>query len=35
MDDLKFFLGRIHGLENIAYLDDETLNSCNGNPVRL
>ena len=35
MNDLKFFYGNIHGLENLAYLDDQMLEACVSNPVKL
>lgn len=34
-DDLYWNLGKIHGIENIAYLSDEELEACYGNPVAL
>lgn len=34
-DPHKWLLGKIHGLENLAYLDDETIEACSGNPVKL
>lgn len=27
--------GKIHGLENIAYLSEDELKACEGNPVKL
>jgi hypothetical protein len=32
---MYWMFGKIHGLENIAYLSDEELESTNGNPVAL
>ena len=34
-DDLYWYFGKIHGLENIAYLTDEQIASTNGNPAAL
>jgi len=33
-DDLYFLYGKIHGLENIAFVDDEVLQRCN-DPISL
>ena len=33
--DHYWFFGKIHGLENIAYLTPEQIKACNGNPVKL
>lgn len=35
LDDNYWMFGKIHGLENIAYLTDEEVAACNGNPVAL
>ncbi len=32
---MYWMMGKIHGLENIAYLTDEQLESAKGNPVTL
>ena len=34
-DDNYWMFGKIHGLENIAYLTKEELDACKGNPVKL
>lgn len=34
-DDIFWSFGKIHGLENIAYCDDQALKACGGNPVKL
>jgi hypothetical protein len=34
-DEIFYRFGKIHGLENIAFIDDEALESTNGNPVAL
>lgn len=34
-NDIKYFFGKIHGLENIAYLTQEQFDSVSNNPVAL
>lgn len=34
-DDIFWYFGKIHGLENIACIDDETLKQAAGDPVLL
>lgn len=34
-EDHYWMFGKIHGLENIAYLTEEQIHACNGNPVLL
>lgn len=34
-DDIFWLMGKIHGLENIAFLTKEELDSIDGNPIRL
>ena len=34
-DDIYYLLGKIHGLENIAFLTDEELAEIDGNPIKL
>lgn len=34
-NDHYWFYGKIHGLENIAFLTPEQVQACNGNPVKL
>lgn len=34
-DDIFFEIGKIHGLENLAYVSDEDIRAANGNPVLL
>jgi hypothetical protein len=34
-DDIFWLMGKIHGLENIAFLTKEELNTIDGNPVKL
>ena len=34
-DDVFWFYGKIHGLENICYLTKEQILACNGNPIAL
>jgi len=35
LDDLFWSYGKIHGLENVAFVDSEKLKTTNGNPVKL
>lgn len=35
LDDIYWAYGKIHGLENIIYLDEDTLNAVRGNPWEL
>jgi hypothetical protein len=35
LDDLFWSYGKIHGLENLAFVDSEKLKTTNGNPVKL
>ena len=34
-NDIYYSFGKVHGLENIAFVDDETIAACEGNPVKL
>lgn len=34
-DDIFWKFGKIHGLENIAFVDPKDLEAAAGNPVRL
>lgn len=34
-NDLFWAFGKIHGLENIAFVDPEELKNTNGNPVKI
>lgn len=34
-NDIIFFYGKIHGIENIIFLDKETLDAVRGNPAKL
>ena len=34
-DDIFFALGKIHGLENLAYADPEEVAACKGDPMKL
>lgn len=34
-DDMFWSFGKIHGLENIAFLDEKELLACNGNPFLI
>ena len=34
-DDLFWSFGKIHGLENIAFVDPNRLKETNGNPVKI
>lgn len=34
-NDIHWSFGKVHGLENIAYIDDEKLDQVKGNPVTL
>jgi hypothetical protein len=34
-DDVFWQLGKIHGLENLAHVDEAELEACNGNPQRI
>jgi len=35
LDDIFWNYGKIHGLENIVFLDDNTVKSVDGNPWEL
>ena len=35
LDDFYYNFGKVHGLENIAFVDPEELSKTNGNPVAL
>jgi len=35
LDDIFWTFGKIHGLENIAFVEDDVLEKVGGNPVRL
>jgi hypothetical protein len=35
LDEIFYRFGKIHGLENIAFISDEDLETTNGNPVAL
>ena len=35
LDDLFWSYGKIHGPENLAFVDSEKLKTTNGNPVKL
>ena len=35
LDDFYYSFGKVHGLENIAFVDPEELAKTNGNPVAL
>lgn len=35
LNDIYWYFGKIHGLENIAFIDDESLNATGGDPVLL
>jgi len=35
LDDIFWSYGKIHGLENVAFVDSEKLKTTNGNPVKL
>jgi hypothetical protein len=35
LDDIFYSFGKVHGLENMAFLDEETLKATEGNPVKL
>lgn len=34
-DDIFWQIGKIHGLENLAYVSDEDLQAAQGNPILL
>ena len=35
LDDFYYSFGKVHGLENIAFVDPEALDKTEGNPVAL
>jgi hypothetical protein len=35
LDDLFWTYGKIHGLENLAFVDADKLKATNGNPVKI
>jgi len=35
LNDIFYSIGKIHGLENIAFCDEDAIAACNGNPCAL